>query len=116
MPADLRTQLLADRDREGRHLGRLDPALTGDHHRELGDGPARPARQKDDALAQADCLADVVSDEQDRQPGVPPDPLEFLVEEVASDGIQRPEWLVEQEDLRFLGEGTSEGDSLAHPT
>src|SRR6266404_955398 len=114
MPANLFAELLADRDRERGDLRRLDPSLAADHHREFGDRPTRPARQQHDALAEPDRLADVVGNEQDRQPGIAPDPLELLVEEVAGDRIERAERLVEQEDSRLLGEGPGERDALAH--
>src|SRR5919112_699550 len=59
----------------------------------FGDCPflhhaAGPGGQQQHALAQADCLADVVRHEDDGAPGFLPDALKFVVEQVPGNGIQ----------------------------
>ena len=74
------------------------------------------ARQQDDAVAQADRLADVVGDEQDGEPPANPlaDPVELVVEQVAGHRVERAERLVHQQHVRLLGQRAGERDPLAH--
>src|SRR5487761_1436253 len=75
--------------------GGVDPPRPFDGNRVLLDHPAWPARQQDDAVAQADRLADVVGDEQDGEPPANPlaDPVELVVEQVAGHRVERAERL-----------------------
>src|SRR5918996_2108817 len=65
-------------------------------------------------VAEPDGFPDVVSNEQDRHPSGPPHPLEFVVQEVTCDRIERTEGLVHQEDVGILGESASQCDTLPH--
>ena len=65
---------------------------------EVGDDPARPARQQHDPVAEADRLADVVGDEEHGQARVPPEPFELVVEQVTGDGVEGAEGLVHQQE------------------
>ena len=61
-------------------------------------------------------LADVVGDEDDRAPGLLPDPVQIVVQLVAGDGVERREGLVHQQQLRFLGQGAGQRAALTHAT
>src|SRR5437764_15130060 len=114
MTAHLLTKPLEDLAAQLGHFRRLDPAGAGRVHRELGDDPAGPAAQHDDAVAEAYRLAHVVGDEQDRQAGGGPPPLELVVEQVAGDGVEGAEGFVHQQDGRLLSHSPGQGDALAH--
>src|SRR2546423_3965725 len=72
--------------------------------------------KKHDAIAQANGLSHVVSDENDRPAGVTPDALEFIVQKVAGLRIERGKGLIHQENVRFGGEGARDGNTLSHAT
>ena len=70
--------------------------------------------QKNDAIAEANRFADIVGDEDDGASGLAPDALEFVVQQVASLGVERGEGLVHQENVGFGGESAGDGNALAH--
>ena len=64
--------------------------------------------------AEAGRLPHVVGDEQDRRAGLPPDPLQLVVHDVAGHGVQRAEGLVHEQHVGLLGQRPGQGDPLAH--
>src|SRR5260370_38564199 len=66
--------------------------------------PTRPARENHHPVAEADGLARVVSDEEDGETALFPDPLQLLVEQVSADRVERPERLAHQENVGVLGQ------------
>src|ERR1700761_1480857 len=100
--------------------GRIDPPRTLHWDGVFRDDPARPAGQQDDAVAEADRLADVVRDEQHGEPLADPlaDPVELVVEQVAGHRVERAERLLPQQPGRVpppgRGRGAGQGARLAH--
>src|SRR6478735_3229580 len=85
----------------------------------FGDFPflhhaAGPGGEQEDALAQADRLADVVGHKDDGASGFLPDALKFVVQQVAGDGVQGRERLIHQQQLAVLRERAGQGHALAH--
>src|SRR4051794_6444910 len=78
--------------------------------------PTGPGRHDDDAGRQEHRLRDRVGDEEDRRLGLAPDPHELEVHPLARHLVQRPEWLIHQEELRVECERTGDGDPLLHPS
>ena len=83
---------------------------------ELRRHPAGSAGEQHDAVGQAGGLPHVVGDEQDRGPGLPPDPLELVVQDVAGHGVERAEGLVHEQHVGVLGQRPGQGHPLAHAT
>ena len=76
----------------------------------------RPGRLESriDPVAEAHRLAHVVGDEDHREAGLAPEPLELVVQHVAGHGVERAERLVHEEDVGLLRERAGERDALAH--
>src|SRR5437899_8362820 len=116
MPAHLAPELVGDDAGEAPDVRRLHAARAPDGGRELCGDAAGPAREERDPLSEAYRLPDVVGHEDHRQAGLPPQPLELVVEQVPRHRVERSEGLVHEQDLRLLGEGAGQGDPLAHPS
>src|SRR5215218_6370862 len=43
-----------------------------------------------------------------------PEPQHFILHLHAGEGVQRPEWFIEQQDFRMIDERPREGDALRH--
>ena len=71
-------------------------------------------REEDDAVAEADSLADVVRDEHDGLPALREDPLDVAVKLVAGEGVEGGERLVHQQHAGIRRETARERDALAH--
>ena len=94
-------------------LRAVDVARAGEVDRELVLDPPRVRREEHHAVAQADGLAHVVGDEEDRLPALRPDPLEVAVELLAGHGVERAEGLVHEEHAGVRGEGSGRAPPAA---
>ncbi len=81
---------------------------------ELAHNPPWARREEQDAVAQRDSLADIVSDEENRLAGRRPNRLKLKLKAVAGQGIECAEGFVHQQHRRVKGERTGEGGALAH--
>ena len=63
---------------------------------------------------EADGLAHVVGDEDDRLAGLLPDPVQVVVELIARDGVEGGERLIHEQQLELLGERAGQRTALAH--
>ena len=95
-------------------LDRIDVARAGELDLELLANAAGMRGEKDDAIAEAGGLADVVRDEDDRLLAGLPDFLDVAVELLAGEGVERGERLVHEQDARIRREGAGERDALFH--
>ena len=75
---------------------------------------ARPPRQNDDAVAEQDGLLDVVGDQERGAPEVLPQPRQFQRQFLARQCIERPERLIEQQQLRIGQQRAAERGALLH--
>src|SRR3954454_4157928 len=91
MAADLVLEPVGDRRRQTGDVERVEPARPRDPDRVLLHDPARPARQEDHPVAQADGLAHVVGHEDHGYAGLAPHPFELLVQYVARHRVERAE-------------------------
>src|SRR6267142_4094922 len=98
----------------GGNLGIFD--MTRPHQRDgkLRFDAARPVAQNENAIAEADRFAHIVSDKDDGLSGLAPDALELVVEQVAGLCIQGCEWFVHQENVRLHGQRASQRYALLH--
>ena len=76
--------------------------------------PARAKGQKNDAIAEANRLTNIVGDENNGAAGLAPDALQLVVQQVAGLGVERAEGFVHQKNVRFSGQSAGDGDALAH--
>src|SRR2546425_13154833 len=67
---------------------------------------SRTKSKERDTIAEADCFANIMRDENNGATGFRPDALELGVQEIASLRIQRREQLLHQEQLPLGGEST----------
>ena len=81
---------------------------------DLLDPPRRPAEQ-DDPVRKRDRLHQVVRDEDDRLAGAVPELEQLILEDDPRLGVQRPERLVHQDDVRLVDQGPDQGAPLPHP-
>src|SRR5215218_1479880 len=114
MPAHLLSQLVGDCRGEVGHGVRLDAPGPRDHDRELGDHPPGPAREQHDPVTEADGLADVVGDEQDRETLLAPQSLDLVVQQVACHRVEGAEWLVHEQDVGALRQRAGQLHALPH--
>ena len=70
--------------------------------------------QQNDAIAEANGFADVVGDENDGASGLAPDALQFVVQQVASLGVERGEGFVHQQNIGLGGKRAGDGHALPH--
>ena len=75
---------------------------------------ARPEGKQGYAIAQAYSLAHVVRDEDDGAPGLGPNALQLVMQQVASLGIKGSEGFIHQQDVRLGGQSASQSYTLAH--
>src|SRR5699024_9265765 len=116
MAQDLLAQSIGDAGGLLGDRGRIDTPGPLSVDGELLDDSAGAAGQQHDPVAQAHGLTHVVGDEEDRQPFLPPDPLQLVVEDVAGHGIECAEGLVHEQDVGVLGQGSGQGHTLSHAT
>src|ERR1700730_8336501 len=83
----------------GRDLGIFNMTRPRERDRKLFLDAARPVAQNENAIAEADAFAHIVSDEDDGLPGLAPDALELVVKEIAGLCVQGCEWFIHQEDV-----------------
>src|SRR5882672_11968591 len=100
----------------GGDLGIFDVARTRQRDGKLCFDAARPVAQNENTIAEADRFAHIVGDKDDGLPGLAPDALELVVEEVAGLRIQGCEWLVHQQHVRLHGQRASQRHALLHAT
>src|SRR6516165_12290183 len=67
----------------------------------LGNGGARSGRHHPDAVAEQDCLSNVVGDEDHRLAGMLPDREQHGMHAAAGERVQRPERFVHQQNFRL---------------
>ena len=82
-----------------------------------GDGPGQPAgarRHDDNPVAHVDRLVDVMRDEQHRGAAGLPKPQDFILHFHAREGVERPEWFVEEQDLRVIDQRPGQCRPLRH--
>ena len=97
MAADLPPQDVGDLDGESATTGasmRQGSMAAGSTRARSGRGGRTGAAR----AAEPHRLAHVVGDEDDRRPGLPPDPRQLVVQQVAGDGVERGERLVHEQD------------------
>jgi hypothetical protein len=106
----------------GGHLGGdsheslvLDLAGAGEFYVKLALHLTRPVGQDYHPVAEADGLAHVMGDEEDRLARVGPELLQFGMEDVSGLGVQRPERLIHQQHLGIGCQGPGQSDPLLHP-
>src|SRR2546426_340557 len=102
MDTDLLAQAVDDRRRQRGHAGIVGATRPGDVDVDLEHDATGARPHEDDAVTESDGFAHVVGDKDDAHRGLLPDPREVVVEDVASDGIQRREWFVHQQHLGAL--------------
>src|SRR5204863_2344111 len=68
------------------------------------------------SISQAYRLANIMSHENDGAPGFRPDTLQFVVQKIASLGVESRERLIHQKNIRLGRERACESDSLPHAT
>src|SRR5690606_7784187 len=73
-----------------------------------------PWREHDDPVGEEDRFGDVVGHEDDGLAGSEPDVLDQQVHLVASEGVERAEWLVHQDHLGIETETAHDAGPLAH--
>src|SRR5262245_15867847 len=112
MASDLPAQLVGHARGERGDARILDAARAGELDVEVRGEPSRTAGEEHDAIAEPRRLAHVVRDEHDGEPGLAPDVLELVVQQVARDRVERAERLVHEEDVGVLCKGAGEGDAL----
>ncbi|MHC2561173.1 hypothetical protein ACVIVD_003167 [Bradyrhizobium liaoningense] len=83
-------------------------------HIDFGLDAAGTRTHDDDAAAEEDRFLDVVGHEQHRLLVALPDPEQHFLHQGAGLVVQCAEGLVEQEDLRIIGERTCDGRALLH--
>src|SRR5262249_20672528 len=110
---DLFDKPLLQPDEFGRGLD-LVRAGMGQIDHDLGLDAAGTRAHYNDAAAQEDSLFDIVRDEQHGLLVAFPDPEQHFLHQRSGLIIQRPERLVEQQDLGIVGEGTRDGRALLH--
>src|SRR5882724_912738 len=98
----------------GGHLGILDMTRPRQRDGELCFDAAWAVAQNEDTIAEANGFANIVGDKDDGLPGLAPDALELVVEEVAGLRIQSSEWLIHQEDVGLHGQCASQRHALLH--
>src|SRR3954471_1756922 len=115
----LDADLLGEARLVGRELGRglhgvvaWMPQVDG----KLGLDPPRPGRHHRDPVRHEDRLVDVVGDEEHRLAVGLPDAEEELLHQRPGLVVERAERLVEQQDLRIVGERARERGPLLHAT
>src|SRR3954447_19965587 len=116
MAADLPVQLGGDLRGQRADGRRLVRARVPDVDGPLADDAPRPGAHEDHPRPQPRCLADVVGDEQHRQPLLRPDAGQLLVQHVAGDGVQGCERLVHEQHGAVLGQRPRQRDPLTHAT
>src|SRR6266403_6286455 len=98
----------------GGHLGILDMTRPRQRDGKFCFDAAWPVAQNENTIAEADRFAHIVGDKDDGLPGLAPDALELVVEEVAGLRIQSSEWLIHQEDVGLHGQCASQRHALLH--
>ncbi len=68
--------------------------------------------QHDHAIGEHDGFVDVVRDQERREPLLLPEPLDQPLHADARERVQRPEWFVEEQEIRLRKQGAREGDAL----
>src|SRR5699024_9568541 len=116
MAQDLLAQSIGDTCGLLGDRGRIDTPGSLPVDGELLDDPAWPVGQQHDPVAQAHGLTHVSGVEEDRQPFLPPDPFQLVVEDVAGHGIECAEWFVHEQDVGVLAQGSGQGHTLSHAT
>src|ERR1043165_6620958 len=97
-----------------RELDAVDIARTRQRDFELLADPARVARKENDAIGQANGLADIAGTEDNGLPPFLPDALDVAVKLLAGQGIEGGEWFVHEQDARVRRERPGERDALFH--
>src|SRR5260221_75149 len=105
----LRTGERSERRSEGSHFRMIDARKF----LRSGIGNDAAAFEKDDARAEEQRFAKIVGDEDNGLTETAREGAEFALKLCASDGIERAEGLVHEEDGRIGGEGASDADALA---
>src|SRR5436305_6467008 len=75
---------------------------------------SRTKSKERDTIAEADCFANIMRDENNGATGFRPDALELVVQEIAGLLIQRRERLVHQEHVLLGGQSASQRNPLPH--
>src|SRR5216117_4164656 len=94
---------------------RVEAAWARNRHVQVGQNASRPRRHDDDSIAEKDRLRNTVRDEHDGLAVRLPDALQLDVHALAGERIERPEWLVHQQDLRIARQCTTDAGALLHP-
>src|SRR5438067_9397577 len=84
-------------------------------HMQIRQNASGPRRHDDDSIAEKDRLRNAVRDEHDGLAVRLPDALQLDVHALAGERIERPEWLVHQQDLRIARQRTADAGALLHP-
>jgi len=71
-------------------------------------------RHDDDAVAHVDRLVDVMGDEEHRGAAGLPEAQHFILHAHSSEGIERPERFVEEQDARMIYQSSSQRNALSH--
>ena len=93
---------------------RADRADAGERDRQLGDDARGLCGQDEDAVTEEDGLLEVVRDEDDGAPPVPPDVQHLALHALAGGLVEADERLVHEDEIGVGGEGTRDGHALLH--
>src|SRR5262245_37460586 len=91
-------------------------AGTREPHRDDPLDATGPAGHHHDAVREQDGLGNAVRDEEDRLPSLLPDPEQLETHLFARQGVEGPERLVHEQDLRVVDERATDRGPLLHPT
>src|SRR5580704_5924533 len=76
--------------------------------------PSGPARHDDDLVGERNSLNQIMRDEQHRAPLLAPQFEQLMLQTHARLGVQRTEWLVQQDDGRLVDQRTDDRDPFLH--
>jgi hypothetical protein len=113
---DLFAKMPEDSLGHGGDLGIFDVARPRQRDRKLSFDTARPVAQNENAIAEADRFAHIVSDEDDGLSGLAPNALKLVVKQVAGLRIESGEWFIHQQNVGLHGQGASQRHALLHAT